>query len=47
MEKSWNKIVFYQKQKKMLQKHQIFVVVVVVVVVSFAAHVTESQKNMS
>ena len=46
MEKSWNKIVFYQKQKKMLQKHQIFVVVVVVVV-SFAAHVTESQKNMS
>ena len=41
MEKSWNKIVLYQKQKKMLQKHQIFVVV------SFAAHVTESQKNMS
>ena len=47
MEKSWSKIVLYQKQKKMLQKHQIFVVVVVVVVVSFAAHVTESQKNMS
>ena len=46
MEKSWNKIVLYQKQKKMLQKYQIFVVVVVVVV-SFAAHVTESQKNMS